>query len=131
MARFATIVFQSFLSSLILIVCTAPAAAEPGRSQMDDPFEITADEITYDAQRDLYVAERNVRVIQGGRSLRARWVAFSTETRLGVAEGGVEIAEGTSQLNAEFMVFDVDTLRGTLYQAELDALDQGFHVQAK
>jgi len=56
---------------------------------MDDPFEITADEIIYDGARNLYVANGNVRIVQGDRNMRAAWVAFSTETRLGVAEGDV------------------------------------------
>lgn len=98
---------------------------------MDEPFEITADEIHYDSARNLYVAERRVVVVQGDRSLRARWVAFSTETRIGVAEGNVRLAEGEDRLHAEFMVFDVDTLRGTLFQGELDAGRDGFHVRAK
>ena len=98
---------------------------------MDEPFEITADEIRYDSQRNLYVADRRVHVVQGQRSLRARWVAFSTETRLGVAEGDVRLAEDGSRLSADFMIFNVDTLRGTLYQGELDALGNGFHVRAQ
>ena len=98
---------------------------------MDDPFEITADEIHYDNRRSLYVADRHVRVEQGARSLRARWIAFSTETRLGVAEGNVELIEDGNRLNAEFMIFNVDTLQGTLYQGELDAGRDGFYIQAQ
>jgi len=98
---------------------------------MNEPFEITADEINYDNERKLYVADRHVRVLQGDRSLRAKWVAFSTETGIGVAQGEVELIEDDTTLHAEFMIFDVETLQGTLFQGELDAGSGGFHVQAK
>jgi lipopolysaccharide export system protein LptA len=117
--------------SSTLLLCAALAVAAPDRAHMDDPFEITADEIHYDNRRSLYVADRHVRVEQGARSLRARWIAFSTETRLGVAEGNVELIEDGNRLNAEFMIFNVDTLQGTLYQGELDAGRDGFHIQAQ
>jgi lipopolysaccharide export system protein LptA len=115
----------------IQLVWAALAVAAPDRARMEDPFEITADEIHYDNPRNLYVAERNVRVEQGARRLRARWIAFSTETRLGVAEGNVELIEDGNHLIAEFMIFNVDTLQGTLYQGELDAGRDGFHIQAQ
>ena len=98
---------------------------------MDEPFEITADRILLDEARALYVAEGHVRVEQGERRLKARWVAFSKETRIGVAEGDVQLDDGSDQLRAEFMVFDVDTLQGMLFQGSLDAGSEGFLIRAK
>ena len=115
---------------MIMIAFAAAAAAAPDRSKMDEPFEITADEISYDDVRKLYTAKRRVRVVQGGRSLRAEWVAFSTETGIGVAEGNVEVIEEDNHLVAEFMIFNVETLHGTLFQGELDAGIDGFHIRA-
>jgi len=126
-ARAATI----FIFSLMQILAAALALGAPGPARMDEPFEITADEIIYDAERNLYVADGNVRVVQGERNLRAAWVAFSTETRLGVAEGDVELLDAEDRLAAEFMVFNVDTLHGALFQGELDLGSQGFRVQAR
>ena len=127
MARVAT----SFIFSLIQLLAAVLALGAPDPARMEDPFEITADEITYDGERNLYVADGNVRVVQGGRKLRAAWVAFSTETRLGVAEGDVELLDAGDRLSAAFMVFDVDTLQGSLFHGELDIGSQGFKVQAK
>ncbi len=98
---------------------------------MSEPFEITADVIRYEAERELYVAERNVHILQRGRSLTARWVAFSKKTGIGVAEGDVELTEDTERLQAAFMVFDVDTLQGMLYHVAFDSGSDGFRLRAK
>ena len=98
---------------------------------MDEPFEITADQILLDDERALYVADGHVHIDQGDRRLKARWVAFSRETRIGVAQGDVQLDDGSDQLTAEFMVFDVDTLQGILFQGSLDAGSEGFLMRAK
>lgn len=115
----------------ILAVGLALQASGDEPDRMSEPFEITADEIHYDADRELYVAERNVHILQQGRSLTARWVAFSKKTGIGVAEGDVEIVEEADRMQAAFMVFDVDTLQGTLYQIALDSGSSGFRVRAE
>ena len=115
----------------ILVGGIARAACADERAHMIEPFEITADQISYEAERDLYIANKNVHVLQKGRTLTARWVAFSKQTGVAVAEGDVELIEGADRLNAAFMVFDVDTLQGTLYHVSLDAGSDGFRLRAK
>lgn len=107
-----------------------PAFAEV-RARMSEPFEITADRISYEAERDLYIAEKNVHILQQNRTLTARWVAFSKKTGIAVAEGDVELIEGPDRLSAAFMVFDVETLQGTLYHVSLDAGSDGFRLRAE
>ncbi len=127
MARQAT----HLLAIAILVGCFANLAGADDRARLDEAFEITADRIDYEQKRNLYVAQDHVRLAQSNRSLKARWVAFSTETRIGVAEGDVELLDGTDVLRADFMVFDVDTLQGMLFQGALDAGGQGFQVRAR
>ena len=127
MARAATVI--GFV--LVGIGCIADFAAADDRVRMHEPFEITADRITLDDARALYVAEGHVVVEQADRRLEARWVAFSSETRIGVAEGDVQLDDGSDRLRAEFMVFDVDTLQGMLFQGSLDAGSEGFLMRAK
>jgi len=109
----------------------AHAAGAAPRASIDAPFEITADVIRYDDEQELYVAERHVRVVQADRSLKARWVAFSTATRIGVAEGDVDLVDGPDRLQADFMVFDIDSLQGMLFQGEFDSGSEGFRVRAR
>lgn len=122
-----------FLAALLWILLGgfARSAHAEDRARMTEPFEITADRITYEAERELYVAERNVHVLQQGRTLTARWVAFSKKTGVAVAEGDVELIDGVDRLNASFMVFDVESLRGTLYHVAIDAGSDGFRLRAK
>ncbi len=122
-----------FLAALLCILFGGLArdARATERARMTEPFEITADRITYEAERELYVAERNVHVLQQGRSLTARWVAFSKKTGVAVAEGDVELIDGPDRLNSSFMVFDVESLRGTLYHVSIDAGSDGFRLRAK
>lgn len=127
MARAAT----SITLLVIAIGCLADLAGAAERDRLEDPFEITADLIRYDAPLDLYVAEGNVRVVQGDRSLKARWVAFSVTTRIGVAEGDVELVDASELLQATFMVFDIDSLQGMLFQAAVDSGAEGFKVRAQ
>lgn len=122
-----------FLAAIVLFLVGGLARVAPaqGRARMEDPFEITADRISYEAERELYVAEGNVHVLQAGRSLVARWVAYSKKTGIGVADGDVELVDGADRLLSAFMVFDVQTLRGTLYQVAFDSGSDGFRLRAK
>ena len=127
MARFAT----SIGLIVIAVSCAATISVAADRARMSEPFEITADRIEFDEGRQLYVADGHVRVDQAGRRLKARWLAFSIETRIGVAEGDVVLDDGPDQLHAEFMVFDVDTMHGMLFQGSMESGLSGFQVRAK
>ncbi len=133
MIRLQRVIGSAFIAIVVTIViaCAANLAAADERARMDEPFEITADRIHFDDARNLYVAEGHVRVDQASRRMKARWLAFSTETRIGVAEGDVELVDGPDRLHAEFMVFDVDTLHGMLFQGSMESGKSGFHVRAK
>lgn len=123
-----------FLAAIVVSILfggASPAESADERSRLNDPFEITADRIVYEAEGELFVAEGNVHVAQEGRSLVARWVAYSKKTGVGVAEGEVEVVDGADRLNAAFMVFDIDTLQGTLFQVAFDSGGNGFRLRAK
>lgn len=127
MARIATIVG----AILIAVGGVAGMAAAGERASLQDPFEITADQIIFDDVQNLYVAEGHVRVEQANRTLQAHWLAFSIETGVGVAEGDVQLDEGTDHLRAAFMVFEIESLRGMLFQAAIAPGDSNFRVRAK
>lgn len=127
MARTATVI--AFVLIGLGWIAVPALAAE--RDRMQDPFEISADRITFDQARDLYIAEGRVVVDHADRRMKARWMTFSKATRIGVAEGDVQLDDGEDHLTADFMVFDVDSLRGLLYQGSLDAGSAGFLVRAR
>jgi len=114
-----------------LWLCAAPVAAQLPEFGGDEPVEITADRIDYVQERELYVAEGNVHVVQGTKSLRARWATFSGLTRLGVASGDIRYRDGGEVVDADFIQFDVDNLEGVLFGGELDLGDQQFRIAAQ
>jgi lipopolysaccharide assembly outer membrane protein LptD (OstA) len=114
-----------------LSVCAAPARAQLPELESDEPVEITADRIDYFQERDLYVAEGNVHVVQQGKSLRARWATFSGRTRLGVASGNVRYRDGDEVVEASFIQFDVDSLQGVVFGGEIDLGEQAMRIAAE
>jgi lipopolysaccharide assembly outer membrane protein LptD (OstA) len=108
-------------------VATAAATAE----DFDAPFQVDADEVEYQADRDLYVARGHVVLTQEGRVLRADRVYFSNKTRQGVASGDVIVQDGTDTLRAPFLQFDIDTTKGIVLDGELDSPVGGYRMQGR
>ena len=106
----------AFLSALAFGVSPSVRAADPGI-----PFEISADQISYEQDRDLYEASGHVIVEQedGGR-LEADWVSFSAETQLGIATGHVRITEDGDTIEADFAAVDFSKLTALATMAALD-----------
>ncbi|MEE3330589.1 MAG: LptA/OstA family protein, partial [Myxococcota bacterium] len=115
------------------------AIATPGEAQTptfdfgarEEPVEIRADLIEYRYSDDVYVAEGNVQVAQGDRTLTSNWATFSGRTRIGVASGDVVYREGSDLLTARFAQFGVDSLEGVVLGANLDLGERGLRVAAE
>ena len=122
----------AFAALAIALVAAPPSArAQTPRFEPGEPAQITADVIEYFGDRDVYVADGHVRVVQGGRELEARWAAFGASTRIGVASGDVVYRAEGEAVAARFLEFDVDTLDGVVFGAELDMGETGFRIAAE
>jgi lipopolysaccharide assembly outer membrane protein LptD (OstA) len=112
---------------VLLLGAPSVAAAEDGpRSLRDEAWDIRADSISYDRERDVYTARGNVRITQPGRSLTSDWLAFSNTTRRGVATGHVVIEDAGQRLEADVIQFELDELRGILLGGRLEGKQTGF-----
>jgi lipopolysaccharide assembly outer membrane protein LptD (OstA) len=112
---------------VLLLVAPGVAVAEDDSSSLrDEAWDIRADSITYDRERDVYTARGNVRITQPGRSLTSDWLAFSNTTRRGVATGHVTIDDAGQRLEADVIQFELDELRGILLGGRLEGKDTGF-----
>lgn len=100
-------------------------------SARDERTEISADSIEYRYADDVYVAEGNVHVVQGGRSLFSRWATFSARTRQGVASGDVIYRDGGEVLHARFAQFGLDDHDGVVLGADLDLGEKGMRIAAE
>ncbi len=73
-----------FLEGTLLSWIVVVGALQPAGAQLvdvgdsDQPFEINADSLTYENERDIYIATGNVHIKQGDGALDADWVSFST-----------------------------------------------------
>ena len=90
-----------------------------------EPFELTADSLHYDIERELYIGRGNVVISQSGRTLKADWVAFNRKTGAGLASGSVQLEDGGDVVTADFVEFEIETIQGTLHGARLEAADVG------
>jgi len=120
-------------AALLLVAIGLPASARAQMVGDDDrdseaPFDITADTVEYESDRDLYIARGNVVITQPGRSLSADWVAFSSVTRQGVATGNVVVTEAEDLLYADVLSFEIDTLNGIVIEGMLEARGSGFEM---
>jgi lipopolysaccharide assembly outer membrane protein LptD (OstA) len=106
------------------VPCALLAADEPEPPKR--AWDITADSISYERERDVYTARGNVRIVQPGRSLSADWLAFSNTTRRGLATGHVVIEDEGQKLEADVIHFELDDMRGILLGGRLEGKDTGF-----
>lgn len=110
-----------------------PQPAQPTERGPQIPFQLTADEIEYERDRELYLARGHVHIIQTdpARTLDADFVMFSNRTQQGVASGDVVLREGQDTLFAEFLEFEVDSSRGVVYRGVLDSGERGFRTEGR
>jgi lipopolysaccharide assembly outer membrane protein LptD (OstA) len=118
-----------------LVLCAGAAPAQEGagiagelRPDPDEPATLTADRLEYDAKREVYSARGNVVMVQGDRTMKADWVAFSPVTHAGVASGNVLVIDGTDTLRADFLEFDVESLEGVIRNGSLDSPGSRFRT---
>src|SRR5678816_1120381 len=100
---------RRMLALLFVCACASAVAAQTDESDDktrgfgEEPIEITADALDYDAVQQTYVASGNVELRQGTRTLRADWIEFNRRTGVGVANGNVELREGDEVVRAQYV----------------------------
>jgi LPS-assembly protein len=121
------------IAALAVVLAFAAAADELGELSeqlKQEPFELTADALHYDIERELYVGRGNVVIKQSGRTLHADWVAFNRKTGAGVASGSVKLEDSGDVVTADFVEFELETIQGTLHGARLESQTSRFRASA-
>jgi len=116
---------------LLLGCALAAGPVWAGRLDSGEPVEISADQLAWAEEGEVYVADGDVRIHQAGRTLSADWMAISLLTRRGVASGDVRLIDGDQVAEASFMQFDFDTLTGVMFEADIDTGAEGFLVSGR
>jgi LPS-assembly protein len=105
-----------------------PAEATPPAPE----FTLTADQVNYDSERDLYEATGNVKIVQAdGRVLTADWLVFNGSTRTGVASGDVVVSGAQNTVRAQFVAVDLRSAVSVALQGSMDNPVPGFLVNGE
>ena len=92
------------------------------------PWHISALSVTYDNQRNLYIAEDNV-VITGGKvRLEADYVEFSNTTKDAFAQGNVLFISGEDSISCNAMNINLATETGTINKGTIYIQKNNFYI---
>jgi len=114
----------------LLLLEPPPAPAQNLALRRDEAAEITADRIVYESQRQVYVAEGSVRIVQGERRIDADWLVFNRTTQRGIAAGNVRADDGEIFLESRFLEFDYRGQQGLVLDGRLDLGEGDFRMAA-
>ena len=119
----------------VLLAAAFPllAGSQVDRLEAEDrSFTLSADEVAYDQNRDLYDASGNVRVVYAdGNTLTADWVVFNRTTRIGVAVGNVQLTDDEDSLTSDFMAIDLNASLAISRNARIDSPRPGFRIEGE
>jgi len=118
------------LAGVALLLSLASAARADTDFDREEPIEITADHVTYDARSRVYLAEGSVRVVQRDSRIDSEWMVFNRATRRGIAAGDVRLDDGTRVLDARFIEFDDGGQQGLIVAGRFDMGENDFRMAA-
>lgn len=123
---------------LILAVLLAPAGPARGASlpefltqDPDQPWEIQAETVEYDAVRKVYVARDGVVIRKDDKRLSARQVTFDHKNMTASAEGNVMMTTGEDILTGERIDIDLEKETGTIHQGKVFSREKNFHIRGE
>jgi len=97
---------------------------------IQQPWKIEADEITYDRRLDQYTARGNVKISKNDKQLTADFIEFDHKTMHAYAQGNVVLTVGQDILSGSHMEIDLDRQVGSIENAYLFLKENNFHITA-
>ena len=104
------------------------------RLAQDDPqqpWQITADEISYDDRDGRYVAQGHVNITKGDRRLTADFVRFNHQTMEAEAQGHVVLVAGGDMLIGDRIEIDLENQIGTITEGTIFLHENHFYIRGK
>jgi LPS-assembly protein len=98
---------------LVLVPLDAFGALAPS-TRPSGPVDITARELKYNKEQNIYTAEGDVVLVQGLRRLTADFVLFNDTTQDAFAEGHAVFQDQEDVINGERISLNLTTNRGTI-----------------
>jgi LPS-assembly protein len=97
-----------------LVVAAEPSSSVAVKPTSGSPIEITADQIQYLQNLEVYEAEGHAVAAQGQLRLTADRITLMTLSGTMIAEGAVHLTDPSSDVEAERLELDVNTQAGVL-----------------
>jgi LPS-assembly protein len=130
----------AFLGCFILgaMANSHPAAAQilklEKESFLEDevqlPWVLEADELTYDQQLNLYIARGNVQLSKADKKLTADYIRYDHQNRHALAKGNVVLTVGQDILSGSQLEIDLEKQVGWIENAYLFLKENNFHITA-
>jgi LPS-assembly protein len=108
-------------------------AQTPERILEDDsqlPWELQADEVTFDQQLNQYIARGNVQIYKSDMRLTADTVRYDHIAQRAYARGNVVLTVGQDILSGSYMELDLENQVGFIEDAYLFLKENNFHITA-
>jgi LPS-assembly protein len=105
----------------------------PERILEDDsqlPWELQADEVTFDQQLNQYIARGNVQLYKSDMRLTADTVRYDHIAQRAYARGNVVLSVGQDILSGSYMELDLENQVGFIENAYLFLKENNFHITA-
>ena len=99
------------------------------KDDSQQPWQITADEISYDDRDGRYVAQGNVNITKGDRRLTADFVRFNHQTMEAEAQGHVVLVAGGDMLIGERIEIDLENQTGTITEGTIFLHENHFYIR--
>ncbi len=92
------------------------------------PWHISAKTVTFDQQRNLYIAKDNVVITGGQVRLEADYIEFSNKTKDAVAQGNVILISGQDSISCNAMTLNLSTKIGIIDKGTIFIEQNNFYL---
>ena len=93
------------------------------------PWHITADELSFDETRQVYIATGNVVIVKMDKQITADTVHFDHKKMEALATGHVIMSVGQDLITADSLQIDLTTEQGTLHNGSFFLQRENFHIK--
>lgn len=118
------------MSGTIFVLCfSSHIFAQDIKVPADAPVKIEADNLSYDNERDVYLAEGNVVITYGDGILTAANVEYDRKNNLATAQGGAFLKMAEDSLAGDKIVVNVEDKTGVAYNSKAFYARNHFYIK--
>jgi len=121
----------AFLILIVMVLSPCGVRAEDLDQALDSPdipWNIVADELSYDNAAKVYTAEGNVQISKADKKISADHIRFDHENMKVEASGHIVISSGVDLISADNLSFDLVTEKGQISNGRLYIQKNNFHI---